>query len=98
MSKLQGIPSVVSPSALYGLTAAPLTKHDIETLAIAQRRMLRMIVGCVKLMDDDWADFHRRMNARLQVAFDIHAVRKWDLELRRRKSRLFFFLFFLFFF
>ena len=56
--RLRLFDAVVTPSALYGLAVAPLTSADMQYLARTQRRMLRLIVGYVKLPDDTWADMY----------------------------------------
>ena len=42
--RLRLLDAVVTPCALYGLTASPLTKKDEEHLSLAQRNMLRLMV------------------------------------------------------
>ena len=37
--------AVVTPSALYGLTACPLTVKSLSTLEVTQRKMLRLMFG-----------------------------------------------------
>ena len=60
--------AVVTPSVLYGLTAMPLTARDEDRLAIAQRKMLRQIVGYVKASTDTWADMYRSLKKRIRHA------------------------------
>ena len=43
--RLRLFDTVVTPAVLYGLTAFPLTQHDIEQLGVTQRKMLRKSSG-----------------------------------------------------
>ena len=85
---LRLVDSVITPTVLYGLTASLLTQYDFEQLGVAQRKMLRMIVGWSKLPDDDWADVYRRLKAKIHKATHKHEVRDWVEELSRRKLDL----------
>ena len=80
--------SVVTPSVLYGLTTAPFTANNFEQLAVAQKKMLRLIVGYVKLDSDTWADMYRRMKDKIQNAATIFPFRDWAVTLQQRKDRL----------
>jgi len=86
--RLKLFDSVVTPSALHGLSPAPLTKHDLEALATTQRKMFRAIVGCAQLRNDDWADFHRRVNSKISAGLSRHFVAGWDPEVLTRKEAL----------
>ena len=63
--RLRLLDAVVTPSALYGLSTAPLTATALERLGVAQRKMLRLMVGYVKFTDDSWDDMHRRMSGKI---------------------------------
>ena len=76
------------PAVLYGLSTAPLTSTAVECLAIAQRKMLRLIMGHVKLDGDSWADMYRRLRQKLATAMDKCSVKEWPDELKKRKQKL----------
>ena len=80
--------SIVTPTALYGLSTAPMTVNDIEKLASTQRQMLRCMVGYVKLDTDDWSDMYRRLKVRLEAAQARKPIRQWATELTKSKARL----------
>ena len=86
--RLRLFDAVVSPAVLYGLSTAPLTSAAVECLAIAQRKMLRLIVGYVKLDGDSWADMYRRLRQKLATAMDKCSVKEWPEELTKRKQKL----------
>ena len=44
--------SVVTPTILFGLIALPLYQTYIDKINVAQRKMLRNIVGWVRLIDE----------------------------------------------
>ena len=70
--------SVVTACVLYGLVSAPLTRKNMEMLAVVQRKMLRSITGYVNLRGDDWSDFHRRMNSKLAFVCVQLLAPKWE--------------------
>ena len=86
--RLRLFDAVVTPCALYGLTSAPLTATDEECLAITQRKMLRNIVGYVKLPDDTWADMYRRLRVKVERAVQHRPVHDWVETLCSNKLRL----------
>ena len=87
--RLRLLDAVVTPCALYGLTASPLTKKDEEQLSLAQRKMLRLMVGYVKAAGDSWADMYRQLRVKVDKALQKHPVRCWKETLHENKSRLF---------
>ena len=86
--RLRLLDAIATPSALYGLSTTPLTTTALERLAVAQRKMLRLMVGYVKGHDDSWADMHRRLSAKISRALSKYPVKLWRDELESRK-RLF---------
>ena len=83
--RLRLLESVVTPCALYGLTTAPLTAAAFEKLAVAQRKMLRLMIGYVKGPDDSWADMHRRLSAKISRSLTKYPLILWSDELESRK-------------
>ena len=86
--RLRLFDAVVTPSALYGLTTAPLTAKDEEELAVTQRKMLRLIIGYVKAPEDSWADMCRFLRSRLARAVAMKPIREWLPTLKSAKRRL----------
>ena len=78
--------SVVKPSILYGLTTAALTANDLEKLDTVQRKMLRLIVGYVKLEGDSWEDMYRLIKRRLATVSGKQPIKEWSSELVARKK------------
>ena len=79
---------IVTPTIMYGLTTAPLIETQLPYLASTQRRMLRLIVGYVKLPEDDWADMCRRLRHRVERATKGQNVRDWVETLEQQKRKL----------
>ena len=50
--RLRLFAAVVSPCALFAAMVLPLTKHDLEKFAVTQRKMLRSIVGWLRVPDE----------------------------------------------
>ena len=46
--------ATVSPTAMLGLASLPLTQRFLHKLDVVQRRMLRSIVGWVRIPDEPW--------------------------------------------
>ena len=86
--RLRLFDSVVTPAVLYSLSTAPLTAKDLERLAVTQRKMIRSIVGWVKLNENDWADMYRRLGAKVDAALQRQPVRTWVEALESRKEML----------
>ena len=63
----------------------PLNQRDLHRLGVAQRKMLRSIVGWIRIADEPWRDTMRRMNERLQRAMRIHYVEPWEFQIFRRQ-------------
>ena len=81
--------AVVLPSALYGLSTAPLTAAHLEKLDATQRKMMRRMLGFVKERDDTWEDAQRRMTRKPTTAIRMFKVRIFSEELARRRQALF---------
>ena len=61
--RLKLFDAMVSPAMLFGLANLPLTKGCLQKLGVVQTRMLRSIVGWVRIHDDlTWRDIMVQMN------------------------------------
>ena len=63
-----------------------LTRHQIEQLDALQRRMLRLIVGRIRI--DDEATTKRRMRDRVNGALTQYAMAPWSEQLASRQYQL----------
>ena len=52
---------------------------------VLQRKMLRSIVGWVRLNGEDWSDTMRRMNHRLSAALELFPIPPWTEQLAKRQ-------------
>ena len=74
---------------LFGLATLPLTKGCLQKLGVVQRRMLRSIVGWVRIHDDlSWRDIMVQMNHKLAIAKTLFPMEGWEDRLFRSKFRL----------
>ena len=80
--------STVSPSALYSLSSTPLTACQLEKLDITQRRMLRRIVGWVRVEGEAWQLTGHRMRQGLDAALAVCPVPPWSISRNRQQDRL----------
>ena len=86
--RLQLFDSVVSPTALYGLSTTPLTATQLDKLDAVQRKMLRRIVGWVREEDEDWATTGHRMKQRLDAALVQRPVPQWSHARSKQRNRI----------
>ena len=86
--RLKFFDSVISPTILFGLATTALPKSEISKLDSLRRRMLRHIVGCVRVEGETWNVTMRRMNTRLLQAQQLLPMRLWSESLYLAKFRL----------
>ena len=86
--RLRLFDSAVSPTVLYSLATTPLTVAQQQKLDATQRKMLRRIVGWVRLSDEDWHSTGARMKARLDAALVRFPVLTWS-EARDKQRKAF---------
>ena len=55
-------------------TSLPLTQGLVHKLDVVQRRVLRSIVGWVRLTDEPWDITMRRTNQRMEQAASLHPL------------------------
>ena len=73
---------------LYRLTIIPLTNAQCKHMDAIQRRMLRSVVGWIRLPDDEWADTMRRVNRRVERALKNFPVKQWTQQFADRQYNL----------
>ena len=81
--RLKLFDSVVSPTALFATSSLPLTSAHFSRLGRAQRKMLRCIVGWVRIDDEPWSDTMHRMRNRMDRAAKLYFVQPWSIRLLR---------------
>ena len=62
-----------------------LAKVQLESINVLQRKMLRSIVGWVRVNGEDWSETMRRMNHRLSVALELFPIPPWTEQLAKRQ-------------
>ena len=85
--RLKLFDATVSPTVLFGLATVPLSQNQLEYLGALQRRMLRLIVGWVRLRDEPWDETMRRMRDRVSRALVLFPVETWPKKHLRHKYR-----------
>ena len=86
--RLQMFNAIVPPAALYSLTSTPLTSRCMERLDVAQRKMLRSIVGWPRTSTEDWAERGRQMKDKMEKVLEKFPVQAWSAILETRKQEL----------
>ena len=83
--RLKLFDSIVSPTALFATSSLPLTSAHFSRIGRAQRKMLRSIVGWVRISDEPWSDTMHRMKQRMDRAAAMHFVEPWSIRLLRNQ-------------
>ena len=83
--RLKFFNAVVTPAMLFSLHTLALTKVQLENINVLQRKMLRSIVGWVRVNGEDWSETMRRMNHRLSVALELFPIPTWTEQLAKRQ-------------
>ena len=65
---------IVSPVLLFGLSILPLCQSHLEKIDVVERKMLREIMGWVRLRTDDWEITMQKMLLRLKSASDHYPI------------------------
>ena len=61
------------------------SKRQLESINVLQRKMLRSIVGWVRLNGEDWSETMRRMNHRLSLTLELFPIPPWTEQLAKRQ-------------
>ena len=83
--RLKFLNAVVTPAMLFSLHTLAPTKVQLENINVLQRKMLRSIVGWVRVNGEDWSDTMRRMNHRVSVALELFPIPPWTEQLAKRQ-------------
>ena len=75
--------AVVTPTILFGLHTLALTGVQLSKLDAIQRRMLRSMVGWIRIQDESWHDTMSRMKIRVAKALHQHPIETWTRRLAR---------------
>ena len=75
--------AVVTPTMLFGLHTFALTAVQLSKLESIQRRMLRSMVGWIRIQDETWHDAKSRMNTRVATALRQHPIETWTTRLAK---------------
>ena len=79
----------MSPSALFGLCALPISQQNMSKLMVCQRKMLRKIVGWVRHPGEEWETVMRTMKLRLSNAMRQLYIRPWDMRIAIARDKNF---------
>ena len=80
--------AVVTPTILFGLATLPMTQTQVVRLDALQRRMLRSIVGWVRVEGEDWRLTMSRMRDRIKAALLCQPVEPWSKQLAKKQHGL----------
>ena len=86
--RLKLFDAVITATVLYSLDTCPLTANSLQRLDVAQRTMMRRIIGWVCVADDSWEERGHRMKIRFQRCMAYHPTNEWSDTVNRRKDAL----------
>ena len=72
--RLKFFDASISPCILFAMSILPLSKTQIESICVVQRKMLRRIVRWRRIGDEPWRDTMTRMRERVSRAIDLHHI------------------------
>ena len=78
--RLRLFSSVVTPSALFATSMLSLTRTQLDRLGSVQRKMLRNIVGWVRVDGEEWETTMRRMKQQMNDASRQFFIMPWELQ------------------
>ena len=81
--RLRLFSSVVTPSVLFGSSVLSLTQTQLHRLGTVQRRMLRNIIGWVRVDGEDWHDTMSRMKSWMARASLQFLVTPWEFQFHK---------------
>ena len=73
--RLKLFDSTVTPSALFGLCALPISQQNMMKITVCQNKMLRKIVGWTRSGTNQWEEVMRSMKLKVANAMDQYYVR-----------------------
>lgn len=79
--RLKLFDAVVTPSMLFGLAAIPIHQTALNKIVVTQRKMIRKIVGWVRVANEPWETTMRRMKQRTERALQQFDIQQWDKRL-----------------
>ena len=77
--------SIVSPVVLFGLSCISLTDGLLSKIDVVQRRMLRCIVGWVRVLDEEWEVTMRRMRGEVNRGTKLISLWPWTYYIGDRQ-------------
>ena len=83
--RLKFFNAVITPVMLFSLHTLALTKIQLESINVLQRKMLRSIVGWVRMSGENWSETMRQMNHRISVALELFPIPPWTEQLAKRQ-------------
>ena len=86
--RLKLFDAVVTPTILYGLAALPLSAVLLQELEVVQKKMLRKIVGWVRIGDESWEVTMRRMKDRVHRALLQRPIMAWTTRIGKTLWKL----------
>ena len=81
--RLKLFDAVVTPTILFGLAVLPLGAASLGKIEAVQRKMLRKIVGWVRIQNEPWDVTMRRMKLRVERALVTYPIIWWKTRIAK---------------
>jgi hypothetical protein len=76
--RLRFFDAIISPTALFGCAVLSHTREESSKMDVAQRKMLRNILGWRRLAGEDWEVTMHNMKVRLSNALEKFPIAAWS--------------------
>ena len=86
--KLRLFSAIITPTVLYGMASAPLTNTLVHRINVTERRMIRLIIGWVRVDRSGWPGTMRRMRARIDRVLERFPLQRWTQQIFKRQWEL----------
>ena len=79
--RLKLFEAAITPCLLFGMSVLPIYQSMMDKIDATRRKMLRKIVGWVRIDDEDWSIIMSRMSERVNRAL-VHCPNSKDWSTR----------------
>ena len=83
--RLKLFDAVVSPCLLFGMAVLPLYQHWLSKIDTTQRKMIRHIVGWIRMPNEMWEVTMRRMKLKVATALCQWDVKPWSARIAKNQ-------------
>ena len=86
--RLRLFDAVITPTILYGLAVLPMSSSSLRKIQVVEKKMLRKMVGWIRIGDETWETTMRRMKHRVARALKQHPLKSWSVRMARYQWKI----------